>query len=458
MTTIPLVTQPLRDLTVSENAENSNIQLFQYFDDPFTTGQIARFELNNTSLDGQTISVLLFDQEGAGAPATVANFTNYAQEDDYANSIIHRSLPGFIIQGGGFIVENGEVLPVPTDEPVVNEFSPERSNTQGTIAMAKQDGDPNSATSQWFFNLNDNSENLDNQNGGFTVFGEVLSEADFAVVDTIARQPTINVSNVNPAFSSLPVIVDDPSNPVLEGDTNYVRFFDVTVFQLAELEFQVTNNSNPDLVNASVNGGELVLDYADGQNGTAEITVQATDLLGDSIEDTFSITVDDTQSGSDGSDSGDSGVSGSEVYRFLNNDTGVHLYTSSEAEREAIADLPNYQFEGASYVSVDSLTGNPEPQQVYRFLNEDTGTHLYTTSEVEKQTIEDTLSNYSLESESFFAYGEEQPGTIPIYRFFNTETGAHFYTPSQTERDAVLETLPNYSSEDVAYYAFPIEE
>lgn len=353
MTTIPLVTQPIPDLAVSENAENSTIRLFQHFDDPFTTGQIARFELNNTSLGGRVTSVLLFDQEGAGAPATVANFINYAQDNDYVNSIIHRSVPGFIIQGGGFIVEDSQVIPVPLDEPVVNEFSEERSNTQGTIAMAKLGGDPDSATNQWFFNLNDNSETLDNQNGGFTVFGEVLTEEDFAVIDTIARLPTVDATDVNPAFANLPVIVDDPSNPVLERDTNYVRYFNISVFQLAELEFEVTNNSNPDLVDAFVDGGELFIDYAEDRSGTAEITVQATDLLGDSVEDTFSLTIED-----DGLEP-EQDARGSTVYRFLNEETGVHLYTTSKIERDALLDsFPNYDFESFAYTSVDPLTGD----------------------------------------------------------------------------------------------------
>ena len=160
-------------------------------------------------------------------------------------------------------------------------------------------------------------------------------------------------------------------------------------------------------------------------------------------------------------DSADSGNNPSleerEVYRFFNNDTGVHFYTSNEAERDAVLELPNYSFEGASYESVNPLTGNPEPSPVYRFLNQDTGVHLYTISEVEKDATQ-KLNNFSFEGEAFFAYENEVDSSIPIYRFFNTTSGAHFYTPSATERDSVEANLPDFQSEGIAYYALPIDE
>ena len=152
----------------------------------------------------------------------------------------------------------------------------------------------------------------------------------------------------------------------------------------------------------------------------------------------------------------DEDTAGDVVYRFLNNDTGVHFYTGNETERDAVLELPNFSFEGASYESVDPLTGNPEPSPVYRFLNRNTGVHLYTISEVERDATQE-LDNFSFEGEAFFAYPTEEEGTIPIYRFFNTVTGAHFYTPSVAERDNVEANLPDFISEDVAYYALPID-
>lgn len=448
---IPEVTRRIEDVAVAENSTPTSFDLLQNFDDPLTTGQIARFEFADRSLgNGGITNVLLFDQEGAGAPQTVANFLNYVRDDDYVNSFIHRSIEDFIVQGGGYTFDpESGIDEVSANPAVVNEFSPQRSNTEGTIAMAKLGNDPNSATNQWFFNLGDNSENLDNQNEGFTVFGEVLSEEDFATVEAIADLPVRDLSSASSAFSNLPVIIDDSDSSV--GGDNLVILNDVSLLQSDELEFTVIGNSNPELVDASISDGELVLDYAPDSSGVARITLQATDLLGDTVEDRFIVTVGDAQP--------DLNPQGSTVYRFLNTDTGVHLYTSSANERDYIEEnLPNYIAEGSAYVSVDPFTGSPDPEKVYRFYNTDTGTHLYTTSEIEKQYVEDNLANFNLETESFFAFGEQQPDTVPVYRFYNTDTGAHFYTPSEIEKQSVEETLPNYQAEGIAYYTFAITD
>ena len=147
------------------------------------------------------IDLILYDTT---APRTVANFLAYVASDAYRNSFIHRSVPGFLIQGGGFVWDDAtaSVLGVASKGNLANEFSLARSNRRGTIAMAKLAGDPDSATSQWFINLADNGANLDFQNGGFTVFGEV-SAASMAVVDAIAALPRVNAGS---PFDALPVV------------------------------------------------------------------------------------------------------------------------------------------------------------------------------------------------------------------------------------------------------------
>ncbi len=148
------------------------------------------------------IDIELFD---ATAPRTVANFLAYVNSGAFNNSFIHRSIPGFIIQGGGYGWDSAANQPfsTPKNPPIANEFNASRSNVRGTIAMAKLGGDPNSATSEWFINLGNNAANLDTQNGGFTVFGRVTT-ASMVVVDAIAALPIVN-AGANTAFTDLPI-------------------------------------------------------------------------------------------------------------------------------------------------------------------------------------------------------------------------------------------------------------
>ena len=303
----PIVTNDLNDIRAVSSAADLSVDLFAHFDDPSTTGLVARFELFAVGLGSRVKEVLLFDQAGAGAPLTVQNFLNYVNDGDYVNTIIHRSIPDSIIQGGGFTIDNlannlanptNAVGIIPTDPPVPNEFSSDRSNLRGTIAMAKPEDEPNGATNQWFFNLGDNSADLDNQNGGSTVFGEVLSATDLAVIDAIAAVDIFNGSGLNPAFSDLPLGFNNPNNPVITGDKNFVRYSSITVNQRDELTFSISNNTNPGLSNVSIIDEQLVLDYLPDQFGTADITIQATNLLGQVIEETFSVTVDKILDGS----------------------------------------------------------------------------------------------------------------------------------------------------------------
>ena len=154
------------------------------------------------------------------APTAVNNFLNYVGDGDYLDSFFHRSVPGFVLQGGGFAHSTGDLcnIPcngldpglfqtVPSDAPIPNEF--QLSNVRGTVAMAKLSGNPDSATSEFFFNLNDNAANLDFQNGGFTVFAEVI---DMTVVDQIAALSIGNMSSVHGALTDVPFVTNTGEN------------------------------------------------------------------------------------------------------------------------------------------------------------------------------------------------------------------------------------------------------
>ncbi len=167
------------------------------------------------------IDIQLYD---TAAPKTVANFLSYVRSGAYVDNFIHRSMPGFVVQLGGYAWPgSGYAGHITTLPPVVNEFSVARSNVRGTVAMAKLGGDPNSATSEFFFNLGNNASNLDTQNGGFTVFGRVTTPG-MAVVDRIAALSTVNAGG---AFTNLPVVNFSGSTILRE---HVVRLTEVTEF------------------------------------------------------------------------------------------------------------------------------------------------------------------------------------------------------------------------------------
>lgn len=180
------------------------------------------------------IVVNLFDKT---TPITVQNFLGYVNSGAYNNTIIHRTVDDFIIQGGGYSYD-GSLPPSSIDrgDAITNE--PLYSNVRGTITMAKigyADSQTNkfiylldSATSEWFINTTDNSTQLDSKDhGAFTVFGQVISGMD--VVDAIQA---VNRFNMGSPFASIPLrnysYNDYSQNVTLTGD-NFVMVTGVVV-------------------------------------------------------------------------------------------------------------------------------------------------------------------------------------------------------------------------------------
>ena len=130
------------------------------------------------------IKVKLFDDK---APITCENFRQYAADGFFNDTIFHRVIPNFMIQGGGMEADMSQKA---TRDPIKNEADNGESNRRGTLAMART-MDVNSATAQFFINLRDN-DFLDHgtRDFGYAVFGEVVDGMD--VVDAIAAVPTGN--------------------------------------------------------------------------------------------------------------------------------------------------------------------------------------------------------------------------------------------------------------------------
>ena len=140
----------------------------------------------------------LFD---TAAPGTVSNFLNYVTSGRFKDSVVHRSVPNFVIQGGQYFIpaDTTNLNQIQIDGTIANEFN--QSNLRGTIAMAKVAGNPDSATSQWFINVANNTF-LDSDNGGFTVFGRVLGDG-MQVVDAINQLQRVQLSA---AIAEMPVV------------------------------------------------------------------------------------------------------------------------------------------------------------------------------------------------------------------------------------------------------------
>lgn len=106
------------------------------------------------------------------SPVTVQNFLNYVTTNFYANTLIHRVDTNFVVQGGGF---TSGMFAKSTNPPIQLEDNNGLSNLRGTLSMARR-GDPNTATSQWFFNVRDNVFlDYSPSQRGYAVFGQIIS-------------------------------------------------------------------------------------------------------------------------------------------------------------------------------------------------------------------------------------------------------------------------------------------
>ena len=250
------------------------------------------------------LGTMNFTLDGETTPVTVANFLNYVDSGRYyltdptngerASLFFHRSIPGFVIQSGGFIGTVDEQAPSQARPTQVTPFpaiqnEPVISNRRGTIAMAKVSGNANSATSQWFINLTDNSHNqnsqgedigLDVQNGGFTVFGRVAG-AGMTVADQIAAVPRVNRGS---PFEALPVRNYTSPDPIRVSHLVSVP----AITRISPLQFSASS-SNTNIASVNVSGTNLLISA--GQTGSAQITVTATDLDGAAVSQTFTVNV-----------------------------------------------------------------------------------------------------------------------------------------------------------------------
>ncbi len=217
----------------------------------------------NTNFASQSVGNKFFvevyndqNQTNKTTPITAENFIKYVSDGSYNQTLIHRLVSDFVIQGGGYtwptIPSNesgGYPLKVKSKGEIINE--PINSNLMGTIAMAKVSGQPNSATSEWFVNLSDNL-NLDSQNEGFSVFGHLLG-------DTIENPLLLNnqtIYNVNYSDISLNL----PQLPLfnIQGNAlNSDNYFAInTITTISERPSEIENIFNVIVTATDSNGNK----------------------------------------------------------------------------------------------------------------------------------------------------------------------------------------------------------
>ena len=297
---VPVLNVLFPDLESAENESQRVIALADYFGTEEINDKAVRLTAEWRNLDGTpgttNFDFLLFKNR---TPITSANFLGYVNRGDYESMVVHRLVKDFVVQGGGFRIKQGETGPysenVPTQPPIQNEFGV--SNTLATISMAKLGGDPDSATSQWFVSTGANSDNLDFQNGGFTVFGRVSKET-FPNVMALNNAEEFTPYNLGGVFNPAPLVTGTTNDNY--SAERFFRFSSATEIPLPEGQAGTETGLSYSLVSQSGNGfatgtiveGNLVIEFPAGLNeGGEEIfVVQAEDSVGNQVVDTFKIT------------------------------------------------------------------------------------------------------------------------------------------------------------------------
>ncbi|MDB5290889.1 MAG: peptidyl-prolyl cis-trans isomerase cyclophilin type [Phycisphaerales bacterium] len=275
---------PTETITVGQTIPTINLSTF--LSDPALTG--------GTVVEMHTpLGIIPLQLTDAQTPLTVANFVTYISNGEFAPTIIQRSAPGFVLQGGGTKPDGSNNAPVQT---LVSEAG--ISNTAGTIAMALSTG-PNSGTNQWFINLGNNSSTLDGGafGGPFTVFGRVI-DGGMTVANAIAQLPIINGSAENQNWyigpnDGLPVVnYAGSASPTTVPQANLVTD-NITVVPAGQAAPTYTAvSANPALVTTQiVNGVLTVTPVSNSVSGTTTVTATVTDLAGETASSTFTVNV-----------------------------------------------------------------------------------------------------------------------------------------------------------------------
>ena len=142
------------------------------------------------------------------------------------------------------------------------------------------------------------------------------------------------------------------------------------------------------------------------------------------------------------------------VYRFFDTGDGTHFFTADPTERDQlIATRPDLTFEGVGIDAVSLSAADPNAEAVYRFFSTTDGTHFFTSSSTERDSVEATRPDLTYEGVGFYEDRTQQPSDSAVYRFFDTVHGTHLYTSDETERASILQSRPDLTLEGIGFYA-----
>jgi hypothetical protein len=143
------------------------------------------------------------------------------------------------------------------------------------------------------------------------------------------------------------------------------------------------------------------------------------------------------------------------IHRFFDTTDGTHFFTASATEAASIsATRTDLSYEGVGLRGFSSADSSPSSQAVFRFFNIADGTHFYTASTSERDTLLATRSSdMTFENTAFYEHATPQAGDSAVYRFFDTAHGTHLFTQSASEKASILATRPDLVSEGIAFYA-----
>ena len=257
-------------------------------------------------------------------------------------------------------------------------------------------------------------------------------------------------------------------NPTISDDGKVITFLSEAnnlVTGTTDPGFNVFMRDRPEQTTRRFNADSLATLSGDAQS--LVLTSSLSDLVANDTNNTGDVFVVDLEKFADTNH-----YSTETVHRFYQFEKGFHFYTSDENEinivqQQSAAGTLAYQYESEKFSVLsddkDAFTGETLAgvKPVYRFFNTDTGAHLYTTDENEKSVIEDTLANYNFEGIKYYAFESEptEVETIPVFRMLNNDTGSHLYTIDQNELNYIQENLPNFSFENngnAVYHVFEL--